>query len=185
VLKSASQTPFTALAAAVLAEAAGIPEGLVNVITGSAAAIGEVFTASPVDRKLTFTASTEIGAKLYEHSAPTIKALASNWAATNPPWCSTTPTSMRRSRARWHQNAATPGKPSVCQSALRAVRHPRRIRRGADRGVGKPKVGNCEEEDALIGPLIDEAAVAKAQEHVDDVLAEGGKVEAGGKALGD
>jgi succinate-semialdehyde dehydrogenase/glutarate-semialdehyde dehydrogenase len=51
--------------------------------------------------------------------------------------------------------------------------------------VGKPKVGNCEEEDALIGPLIDEAAVAKAQEHVDDALAKGGKVEAGGKALGD
>jgi succinate-semialdehyde dehydrogenase/glutarate-semialdehyde dehydrogenase len=75
VLKPASQTPFSAIAIAVLAERAGLPKGLFSVITGSAAAIGGEMTSNPVVRKLTFTGSTEIGTELYKQSAPTIKKL--------------------------------------------------------------------------------------------------------------
>lgn len=75
VLKPASQTPFSAIALAVLAERTGIPKGLFSVVTGSAAAIGGEMTANPTIRKLTFTGSTEIGAELYRQSAPTIKKL--------------------------------------------------------------------------------------------------------------
>jgi len=76
VLKPASQTPFSAIALAVLAERAQIPAGLFSVLTGSASAIGGVMTSSPIVRKLTFTGSTEVGALLYKQSAPTIKKLA-------------------------------------------------------------------------------------------------------------
>ncbi len=75
VLKPASQTPFSAIALAVLAERAGIPDGLFSVVTGSASAIGGVMTSSKTVRKLTFTGSTEVGAMLYAQCAPTIKKL--------------------------------------------------------------------------------------------------------------
>ena len=75
VLKPASQTPFSAIALAVLAERAGIPEGLFSVLTGSASAIGGEMTSNPIVQKLTFTGSTEIGAMLYAQCAPTIKKL--------------------------------------------------------------------------------------------------------------
>ena len=71
VLKPASQTPFSAIAIAVLAERAGLPAGLFSVITGSAREIGAEMTANPTVRKLTFTGSTEIGAELYKQCAPT------------------------------------------------------------------------------------------------------------------
>ena len=73
VIRPASQTPFSALAIAVLAERAGMPPGVCNVITGPAAEVGGELTASPIVRKLTFTGSTEVGAKLLAQCAPTIK----------------------------------------------------------------------------------------------------------------
>ena len=75
VLKPSELTPFSAIALAVLAEEAGLPQGLFSVVTGDAAAIGGALTASPVVRKLTFTGSTRVGALLYEQSARTIKKL--------------------------------------------------------------------------------------------------------------
>ena len=75
VIKPASQTPYSALALAELAERAGIPKGVLSVVTGSATEIGAELTESPIVRKLSFTGSTEIGAKLMEQSAPTIKKL--------------------------------------------------------------------------------------------------------------
>ena len=75
VLKPSEMTPFSAIAMAVLAEEAGLPRGLFSVITGDAATIGKVMTDSPIVRKLTFTGSTGVGAKLYAQCAPTIKKL--------------------------------------------------------------------------------------------------------------
>jgi len=185
VLKPASQTPFTALALAVLAEEAGIPKGLINVITGSAAAIGETFTASPVVRKLTFTGSTEIGAKLYAQSAPTIKKLSLELGG-NAPFLvfddADVDAAVTGAIASKYRNA---GQTCVCANRLyvQAGIHDAFVAKLIE-AVGKLKVGDGAEEGTLIGPLIDEAAVAKAQEHVDDVLAKGGKVETGGEALG-
>ncbi len=73
VVKPASQTPLSALALAVLAERAGIPKGVLSVVTGSATAIGGEMTSNPIIRKVTFTGSTEIGKKLMEQSASTVK----------------------------------------------------------------------------------------------------------------
>lgn len=75
VVKPASETPLSALAAAVLAQEAGVPAGVINVVTGSAAVIGSALTASPVVRKLSFTGSTEVGRTLYAESAETLKKL--------------------------------------------------------------------------------------------------------------
>src|SRR3546814_5333878 len=75
VLKPASQTPFSALALAVLAEEAGLPKGVLNIVTGDAQEIGAEFTENPTVRKISFTGSTEVGAKLFAQSAPTIKKL--------------------------------------------------------------------------------------------------------------
>lgn len=84
VLKPASQTPFSAIALAILAERAGLPAGLFSVITGSAREIGAEMTANPTIRKLTFTGSTEIGAELYRQCAPTIKKLGLELGGKNP-----------------------------------------------------------------------------------------------------
>src|SRR5690606_17034681 len=73
VVKPASQTPYSALALAVLAEQAGVPPGVFNVVTGSASVVGGELTANPIVRKLSFTGSTEVGAKLMAQCAPTIK----------------------------------------------------------------------------------------------------------------
>ncbi|MCL4125690.1 UNVERIFIED_CONTAM: hypothetical protein GTU68_015661, partial [Idotea baltica] len=75
IVKPASQTPFSAIAMAVLAERAGLPSGLLSVITGNAGEIGSAMTQSTIVKKLTFTGSTEIGTKLYAQCAPTIKKL--------------------------------------------------------------------------------------------------------------
>jgi succinate-semialdehyde dehydrogenase/glutarate-semialdehyde dehydrogenase len=183
VLKPASQTPFTALALAVLAEEAGIPKGLINVITGSAAAIGEVFTASPMVRKLTFTGSTGIGAKLYEQSAPTIKKLSLELGG-NAPFLvfddADVDAAVAGAIASKYRNA---GQTCVCANRLyvQAGIHDDFVAKLVE-AVRKLKVGGGEEDGVQIGPLIDEAAVAKAREHVDDVLAKGGRVLFGGHA---
>jgi succinate-semialdehyde dehydrogenase / glutarate-semialdehyde dehydrogenase len=94
VVKPASQTPLSALALAVLAERAGVPKGVLSVVTGSASAIGSEMTSNPLVRKVTFTGSTEIGKKLMVQSASTVKR-----------------TSMLQSRARWRRNTAMPARP--------------------------------------------------------------------------
>lgn len=75
VIKPASETPLSALAAAVLAIEAGVPAGVINIVTGSASVIGAVLTQSPIIRKISFTGSTEVGRKLYAESAQTLKKL--------------------------------------------------------------------------------------------------------------
>ena len=100
VLKPASQTPYSALALAELAERAGIPKGVFSVVTGSAGEVGGELTSNPIVRKLTFTGSTEIGRQLMAECAQDIKKVSLGWAATRRSSCSTTPTWTPPSRAR-------------------------------------------------------------------------------------
>ena len=183
VLKPASQTPFTALALAVLAEEAGVPAGVINVVTGGAAAIGGALTASPVVRKLTFTGSTEIGAKLYEQSAPTIKKLSLELGG-NAPFIvfddADLDAAVAGAIASKYRNA---GQTCVCANRLyvQAGIHDRFVEALA-KAVNGLVVGNGLDQATTIGPLIDEAAVAKAQQHVDDAVAKGARIVTGGKA---
>ena len=183
VLKPASQTPFTALALAVLAEEAGVPAGVINVVTGGAAAIGGALTASPVVRKLTFTGSTEIGAKLYEQSAPTIKKLSLELGG-NAPFIvfddADLDAAVAGAIASKYRNA---GQTCVCANRLyvQAGIHDRFVEALA-KAVNGLVVGNGLDQATTIGPLIDEAAVAKAQQHVDDAVSKGARIVTGGKA---
>lgn len=111
VLKPASQTPFSALALAELAQRAGIPAGVFNVVTGSAGDIGGELTSNPLVRKLSFTGSTEIGRQLMEQCAKDIKKCRWNWAAMRRLSSLTMPIWIKPSKARWLRSFATPGRP--------------------------------------------------------------------------
>ncbi len=117
VLKPASQTPFSALALAELANRAGIPAGVFNVVTGSAGAVGGELTSNPLVRKLSFTGSTEIGRQLMEQCAKDIKKVSWSWAATRRLSSLTMPTSIKPSKGRWRRSSATPGRPASAPTA--------------------------------------------------------------------
>ncbi|MFT2214218.1 NADP-dependent succinate-semialdehyde dehydrogenase [Rhizobium giardinii] len=182
VLKPASQTPFSAIAVAVLAERAGLPPGLFSVLTGSAREVGGALTESPIVRKLTFTGSTEIGTELYRQCAPTIKKLGLELGG-NAPFIVFDDADLDSAVegaliAKFRNNGQT----CVCANRLY-------VQEGVydafaqklATAVGKLKTGNGLDEGVVLGPLIDEAAVAKVEEHVSDALAKGARLIQGGK----
>lgn len=187
VLKPASQTPFSAIALAVLAERAGLPEGLFSVITGPAREIGGAMTANPLVRKLTFTGSTEIGAELYRQSAPTIKKLGLELGG-NAPFIVFDDADLDAAVegaliAKFRNNGQT----CVCANRLyvqESVYDAFAEKLAA--AVAGLRTGNGMDEGVVLGPLIDEPALAKVEEHVADALAKGARIIAGGKrhALG-
>lgn len=187
VIKPAAQTPYSALALAVLAEEAGIPKGVLSVVTGSASAIGGEMTSNPLVRKLSFTGSTEIGKLLMRQSAETIKKLSLELGG-NAPFIvfddADVDAAVTGAMASKYRNS---GQTCVCTNRLY-------VQAGVyDEFVGKLakaaealKVGNGLEAGTEQGPLIDANAVAKVEEHVADALAKGATLLAGGKrhALG-
>ena len=187
VIKPAAQTPFSALALAALAEEAGIPKGILSVVTGSASAIGGEMTGNPKVRKLSFTGSTEIGRLLMRQSADTIKKLSLELGG-NAPFIvfddADIDAAVAGAMASKYRNS---GQTCVCTNRLY-------VQAGVyDEFVGKLaaaasalKVGNGLEAGTEQGPLIDANAVAKVEEHVADALAKGATLLAGGKrhALG-
>jgi succinate-semialdehyde dehydrogenase/glutarate-semialdehyde dehydrogenase len=187
VLKPASQTPFSAIAIAILAERAGLPKGLFSVITGSAAAIGCEMTSNPVVRKLTFTGSTEIGTELYKQSAPTIKKLGLELGG-NAPFIVFDDADLDAAVegaliAKYRNNGQT----CVCANRIYVqdgVYDAFAAKLAA--AVGKLKTGNGFDEGVVLGPLIDKAALAKVEEHIADALGKGARILHGGKphALG-
>ncbi|MCV3735093.1 NADP-dependent succinate-semialdehyde dehydrogenase [Rhizobium sp. TRM96647] len=187
VLKPASQTPFSAIAIAVLAERAGLPPGLFSVITGSAREIGAEMTANPTVRKLTFTGSTEVGAELYRQSAPTIKKLGLELGG-NAPFIVFDDADLDAAVegaliAKFRNNGQT----CVCANRIYAQEGVyEAFSEKLAAAVSKLKTGNGFDEGVILGPLIDEAALAKVEEHVSDALSKGGRVVQGGKrhALG-
>ncbi|MHA6298870.1 NADP-dependent succinate-semialdehyde dehydrogenase [Devosia sp. CAU 1758] len=187
VLKPASQTPFSAIALAVLAERAGLPKGLFSVVTGSAREIGAEMTSSPIVRKLTFTGSTEVGATLYAQSAPTIKKLGLELGG-NAPFIVFDDADLDAAVdgaliAKFRNNGQT------CVCANRMYVQDAVYDAFAEKlanAVGTLKTGNGFDEGVMLGPLIDQAALDKVGEHVADALGKGAKVLRGGKphALG-
>jgi succinate-semialdehyde dehydrogenase/glutarate-semialdehyde dehydrogenase len=187
VLKPASQTPFSALALAVLAERAGIPKGIFSVITGSAAAIGGEMCANPIVRKVTFTGSTEIGRVLMEQCAPTIKKLSLELGG-NAPFLvfddADLDAAAEGALASKYRNT---GQTCVCANRILVQEgvydaFAQKLKAKVD----TLKVGNGLGSDITQGPLIDKAGLEKVEEHVADAVAKGAKVLAGGKrhALG-
>lgn len=182
VLKPASQTPFSAIALAILAERAGLPRGLFSVITGSARVIGAELTSSAVVRKLTFTGSTEVGAELYKQSAPTIKKLGLELGG-NAPFIVFDDADLDAAVegaliAKFRNNGQT------CVCANRIYVQDRVYDAFAEKlasAVGRLKTGNGFDEGVTLGPLIDGNALAKVEEHVADACAHGGRVLAGGR----
>jgi succinate-semialdehyde dehydrogenase/glutarate-semialdehyde dehydrogenase len=181
VLKPASQTPFSALALGVLAGEAGLPAGLLNIITGSARAIGGVLTASPVVRKLSFTGSTEVGAALYGQCAPTIKKLSLELGG-NAPFIvfddADLDAAVEGAIASKYRNA---GQTCVCANRLyvQSGVHDAFLAK-LTAATQALTVGDGMAAGTLIGPLIDDNALVKAEEHIADALAHGATIATGG-----
>jgi succinate-semialdehyde dehydrogenase/glutarate-semialdehyde dehydrogenase len=187
VVKPASLTPYSALALAELARQAGVPRGVFSVITGSAGEIGSEMTSNPVVRKLSFTGSTEVGRILMEQSAATIKKVSMELGG-NAPFIvfddADLDAAVEGAIASKFRNT---GQTCVCANRIYVQEGVYdTFARKLATAVGKLRVGNGMDEGVTQGPLIDQAAVNKIEEHIADALAKGGKLAAGGKrhALG-
>ena len=181
VLKPAEQTPLCALALADLAERAGVPKGVFNVVTGDAATIGSELTAHPKVRKLSFTGSTEVGRLLMQQCAPTVKKLSLELGG-NAPFLVFDDADLDAAAdgaiASKFRNA---GQTCVCANRLLVQEHVHDAfaRKLAER-VARFKVGHGLEPGVTIGPLIDDAAIAKVKSHVEDAVTRGARVAIGG-----
>jgi succinate-semialdehyde dehydrogenase/glutarate-semialdehyde dehydrogenase len=184
VIKPASETPLSALAMAELAERAGIPAGVLSVVTGSAREIGAEMTSNPIVRGMTFTGSTEIGRLLMAQCAPTIKKMGLELGG-NAPFIvfddAQLDAAVAGAMASKYRNN---GQTCVCANRIyvqEGVYDAFAEKLAA--AVAKLKVGNGAEDGVTTGPLINAAAVEKVKEHIADAVAKGGKVVAGGKAM--
>lgn len=182
IVKPADQTPLTALALAELAIRAGVPAGVLQIVTGPAKAIGEVLTKSDRVRKLSFTGSTDVGRLLMAQCAPTIKRLSLELGG-NAPFIvfddADLDAAVEGAIASKFRNA---GQTCVCANRIyvQSGVYEAFTRRLADRVTGL-KVGVGTEEGVQIGPLIDEAAMRKVEGHVADALAGGARCVTGGE----
>ena len=187
VCKPAMQTPYSALAMAELAHRAGIPKGVFSVVTGSAVAIGGEMTSNPIVRKVTFTGSTEIGKKLMEQCAGTLKKLSLELGG-NAPFIvfddADLDAAVQGAIASKYRNT---GQTCVCANRLLVQEgvYDAFVAKLVE-AVRKLRVGDGLQGATEQGPLIDDKAVAKVEEHIADALAKGGKIALGGKrhALG-
>jgi succinate-semialdehyde dehydrogenase / glutarate-semialdehyde dehydrogenase len=187
VCKPAAQTPLSALAMAELGARAGIPAGVLNIITGKASEIGAELTGSPIVRKLSFTGSTGIGKLLMTQSAATLKKLSLELGG-NAPFIvfddADLDAAVQGALASKYRNT---GQTCVCTNRFLVQQGVYEdFARRLTAAVGKLKVGDGLKGPTDQGPLIDMAAVKKVEEHVADALAKGGKILIGGKrhALG-
>ena len=183
--KPATETPYSALALGELATRAGIPKGVFNVLTGKSSEIGTELTANPIVRKITFTGSTEIGKKLMAQSAQTVKKVTMELGG-NAPFIVFEDA---------HLDAATDGAIAskfrnmgqTCVCANRILVHDKVYDAFAEKLAVKVralKVGDGTGEGVTQGPLINPAAVTKAEEHIADAVKKGAKVMVGGKRHG-
>jgi succinate-semialdehyde dehydrogenase / glutarate-semialdehyde dehydrogenase len=187
VVKPAEATPLSAIALAVLAERAGVPAGVLNIVTGDPKVIGAEMTASPIIRKLSFTGSTPIGRLLMEQSAPTLKKLSLELGG-NAPFIvfedADLDAAVEGAVASKYRNA---GQTCVCTN--RFYVHEAIYDAFAEKlaaAVSKLSIGNGFETGVTLGPLINDAAIEKVERHVRDAVEHGAKVVTGGKlhALG-
>ncbi|WP_276574794.1 NAD-dependent succinate-semialdehyde dehydrogenase [Pseudomonas pseudonitroreducens] len=182
VIKPASQTPLSALALAVLAERAGLPAGVCNVVTGSARAIGGELTSNPTVRKLSFTGSTEVGAQLLAQCAPTIKKTSMELGG-NAPFIvfddADVDAAVKGAIAAKYRNTG-----QACVAANRMLVQSGIYDTFAQKlaeATAALKVGNGMDEGVVLGPLINDEAVKKVEEHIADAVEKGARVATGGK----
>ena len=187
VCKPATQTPYSALAMAELAERAGVPKGVFNIVTGSATEIGGEMTSNPIVRKVTFTGSTEIGKKLMVQSASTVKRMGLELGG-NAPFIvfddADIDAAVEGAVISKYRNTG-----QTCVCANRMLVQEGVYDKFLDKLVGavkQLKVGNGLEAGVTQGPLIDMKAVEKVEEHIADATKKGAKIMTGGKrhALG-
>ena len=182
VLKPASSTPYTATALVELADRAGVPAGVINLLSGSAQAIGGEMTKNPTVRKLSFTGSTEIGKELMAQCAGTIKKVSLELGGNAPlivfDDCDMDQ-AIRGAMASKYRNA---GQTCVCANRIlvQGGVYDEFSSRFAQ-AVGELQVGSGLTEGVTQGPLIDMAAVEKVEEHIQDALAKGARLVVGGE----
>jgi succinate-semialdehyde dehydrogenase/glutarate-semialdehyde dehydrogenase len=182
VIKPASQTPYSALAMAELAERAGVPKGVLNIITGNARTIGAELCANPTVRKLSFTGSTEVGRVLMKQSADTIKKLSLELGG-NAPFIvfddADLDAAVEGAIASKYRNA---GQTCVCANRIYVQDSVYdAFAAKLTEKVKAFKVGAGTEPGVIIGPLIDANGLKKVEEHVADATAKGARVVLGGK----
>jgi len=187
VVKPAEATPFSALALAVLAERAGVPPGVFNVVTGEPKAIGMEMTGNPTVRKFSFTGSTPVGRLLMAQCAPTVKKVSLELGG-NAPFIvfddADVDAAVAGAIASKYRNS---GQTCVCTN--RFYVHERVYDTFAEKlahAVAQLKVGRGTDVGVSVGPLINEAAVAKVEAHIQDAVEQGARILTGGNrhALG-
>jgi succinate-semialdehyde dehydrogenase / glutarate-semialdehyde dehydrogenase len=182
VIKPATYTPYSALALCELAERAGIPKGVISVITGASGPIGKELTSNPIVRKFTFTGSTEVGKQLMAQCASTVKKVSLELGG-NAPFIvfddADLSAAVEGALASKFRNT---GQTCVCANRLFVQDgvYDKFAKMLADK-VAQMKVGNGLEEGVMQGPLIDMAGVEKVEEHIADAVGKGAKVITGGK----
>ncbi len=181
VVKPATATPYSALAMAELGERAGIPPGVFSVVTGASGAIGGEMTSNPLVRKLTFTGSTEIGKLLMEQCASTVKKTSMELGG-NAPFIvfddADIDEAVNGAMASKFRNT---GQTCVCANRLLVQEGVYdQFSEKLALAVEQMRIGNGLEGETEQGPLIDMAAVEKVEEHIEDALAQGAKIVAGG-----
>lgn len=182
VLKPASETPFSALALAALAEQAGFPPGVLNVITGIAKDIGEELTSNPLVRKISFTGSTAVGKLLVKQCASTLKKVSLELGG-NAPFIvfddANLDEAVKGCMASKFRNTG-----QTCVCANRILVHDKVYDAFTQKlitAVKELKLGNGLDPDTKQGPLINEKAVEKVKEHIKDAVDKGAKIVLGGK----
>jgi len=181
VLKPASATPFSALALALLGEQAGLPAGAFNVITGDSGAIGKELTTNPVVRKVSFTGSTEIGKQLMAQCASTVKKVSLELGG-NAPFIVFDDADLDAAVVGAIQSKyRNSGQTCVCTNRILVQDGVYDLfARKLSAAVAELKVGDGLKAETQQGPLIDEGAVKKVEEHIADAVAKGATVVAGG-----
>ncbi len=182
VLKPAEDTPFSALALAALAEEAGVPPGVLNILTGIPEKIGAELTSNPLVKKISFTGSTAVGKLLMQQSAPTVKKLSLELGG-NAPFIvfddADLEAAVKGAMASKFRNTG-----QTCVCANRILVQDSVYEAFAEKllaAVKKLKLGNGMQEDVQQGPLINEEAIQKVSEHIEDAIKKGAKVLCGGQ----
>jgi len=182
VIKPATQTPYSAFALAELAARAGIPKGVINIVSGGAKEIGGELTSNTTVRKISFTGSTEVGSVLMKQSAETIKKVSLELGG-NAPFLvfddADIDAAVEGAMISKYRNN---GQTCVCANRILVQDgvYDKFAAKLADK-VKALKVGRGTEAGVNVGPLIDEKAVAKVEEHIQDAVSKGAKIVVGGK----
>ena len=182
VVKPAEQTPLTAFKLAELAEKAGIPKGVLNIITGNPQEIGETWLADERVRKITFTGSTEVGKILMCGAADTVKKVSLELGGQAPFIVLDDANIEKAVAGAIASKFRNAGQTCVC--ANRIYVHEKIVESFTQKmaeAVQQLKMGNGLDQGVEIGPLIDENAVKKVERHIEDAVEKGGKVVIGGK----